>query len=63
MPYPPKNKDNVYIRIITPQDPEQRGAQLSVSFSLPINEVKKELEKRAVVVCKHYILTKTINFI
>ncbi|KAJ8247102.1 hypothetical protein GJAV_G00258760 [Gymnothorax javanicus] len=38
-----------YVRIITPSDPEQRGCQLSLSFSVPILSVFNELEKRGVV--------------
>lgn len=38
------------IHIITPSDPEQRGCQLSLSFSIPVKEVHKELEKRGVAV-------------
>ncbi|XP_064182730.1 kynureninase [Anguilla rostrata] len=37
-----------YVRIITPADPEERGCQLSLSFSVPIRSVFKELEKRGV---------------
>ena len=39
-----------FVRIITPSDPEQRGCQLSVMFSVPISKVFTELKKRAVVV-------------
>ncbi|XP_074656146.1 kynureninase-like [Tubulanus polymorphus] len=38
-----------YIEIITPSDPDQRGCQLSVKFSVPIKNVFKELVKRGVV--------------
>ncbi|XP_035006057.1 kynureninase isoform X2 [Hippoglossus stenolepis] len=37
-----------HVRIITPSDPQQRGCQLSLSFSVPIGKVFKELEKRGV---------------
>jgi kynureninase len=37
------------VEIITPADPEQRGCQLSLMFSVPIKKVFDELEKRAVV--------------
>ncbi|KAK5847757.1 hypothetical protein PBY51_016861 [Eleginops maclovinus] len=36
------------IRIITPSDPQQRGCQLSLCFSVPIRTVFKEMEKRGV---------------
>ncbi len=39
-----------YVDIITPSDPDQRGAQLSVVLSDPINKVYNELIKRGVVV-------------
>ena len=39
-----------YVRIITPANTEERGAQLSVMFSVPIIKVYKELKKRGVVV-------------
>ncbi|XP_065063086.1 kynureninase-like [Rhopilema esculentum] len=47
-----KGKDpagKFYIEIVTPRDPNQRGCQLSVRFSLPIIDIKKELDKRGVV--------------
>ncbi|KAI1884902.1 hypothetical protein AGOR_G00214670 [Albula goreensis] len=37
-----------YIRIITPTNPEERGCQLSLSFSVPIRTVFQELEKRGI---------------
>lgn len=40
---------NVKVRIFTPSDPDQRGAQLSLSFSVQISTIFKELEKRGVV--------------
>lgn len=36
------------VHIITPSNPAERGCQLSLSFSLPIRAVFKELEKRGV---------------
>ena len=39
-----------YIEIITPSDPEHRGCQLSVMFSIPVAQVFVELKKRGVVV-------------
>lgn len=38
------------VRIITPSDPEQRGCQLSLAFSIHIRKVFEELEKRGVAV-------------
>lgn len=38
------------VEIITPSDPEQRGAQLSLIFSVPLSAVQEELQKRGVVV-------------
>ncbi|CAL1598519.1 unnamed protein product [Knipowitschia caucasica] len=37
-----------YVHILTPSDPQQRGCQLSLCFSLPIRTVFQELEKRGV---------------
>ncbi|XP_077990330.1 kynureninase-like [Glandiceps talaboti] len=38
-----------YVRIITPSDPNQRGCQLSLAFSVPIKAMYEELEKRGIV--------------
>ncbi|XP_003966728.2 kynureninase isoform X2 [Takifugu rubripes] len=38
-----------HVHIITPSDPEQRGCQLSLCFSINIQRVFQELEKRGVV--------------
>lgn len=45
-----KDANKPHVRIITPSDPEQRGCQLSLSFSIQIGKVFQELEKRGVVV-------------
>ena len=43
----------VHLSIITPINPAERGCQLSVKFSVPMKSVRKELDKRGVVVsCK-----------
>ena len=42
--------EGVHVEILTPSDPDQRGAQLSLSFSINITQVFYELEKRGVVV-------------
>lgn len=39
-----------YVTILTPSEPEWRGCQLSVMFSLPIKNVFQALEERGVVV-------------
>lgn len=39
-----------YLRIITPSDPEQRGNQLSIWFSIHVGLVFQELAYRGVVV-------------
>ena len=41
---------HIHVDIITPSDPAQRGAQLSLSFSIPVLHVFEELTKRGVVV-------------
>jgi len=43
-----KGDQKVYVDILTPQDPEQRGAQLSVQLSLAIAKIFIELKKRGV---------------
>lgn len=44
------NPDKPFIKIISPSEPEERGCQLSLCFSLPIRDVFKELEKRGIAV-------------
>ncbi|XP_062270749.1 kynureninase [Scomber scombrus] len=44
----PSRPDKPHVHIITPSDPQQRGCQLSLSFSVPIRRVFQELEKRGV---------------
>ncbi|XP_040888265.1 kynureninase [Toxotes jaculatrix] len=44
----PTQPHKPHVRIITPSDPQQRGCQLSLSFSVPIRKVFQELEKRGV---------------
>ncbi|XP_054632758.1 kynureninase isoform X3 [Dunckerocampus dactyliophorus] len=44
----PAQSGKLQVRIITPSDPEQRGCQLSLCFSIPIRRVFQELEKRGV---------------
>lgn len=39
-----------HVRIITPSDPQQRGCQLSLCFSVPVQRIFQQLEKRGVVV-------------
>ena len=38
------------LKIITPEDPRQRGSQLSLVFSREVSGVHKKLEERAIVV-------------
>ncbi|NP_001276522.1 kynureninase isoform 2 [Mus musculus] len=50
------SKDNTenkgpIVNIITPSRAEERGCQLTLTFSIPKKSVFKELEKRGVVVC------------
>ncbi|XP_068014770.1 kynureninase isoform X3 [Melanerpes formicivorus] len=42
------NPEKPFVKIITPSQTEERGCQLTLSFSLPIKSVFKELEKRGV---------------
>lgn len=46
----PTQPHKPYVRIITPSDPQQRGCQLSLSFSVHIRKVFQGLEKRGVAV-------------
>ncbi|KRZ74563.1 Kynureninase, partial [Trichinella papuae] len=42
-------KNPIYCEVITPQDPEQRGCQLSLKFSANFSAVYDQLQKRGVV--------------
>ena len=44
------DNSEVHVEILTPSDLDQRGAQLSLSFSVSIIKVFEELRKRGVVV-------------
>ena len=48
-------RDKLTLRIITPEDPNQRGSQLSLVFSKEVSDVHKKLEKRAIVVRSHIL--------
>ena len=55
------NPHKPYVHIITPSNPEERGCQLSLSFSVPIRAIFQELEKRGVAVSSsRYICTHKI---
>ena len=41
---------NSLLEIITPRNPNQRGAQLSVIFSVSLEKVQKHLDERGIVV-------------
>ena len=45
-----KRSTSVQVSVISPADPEQRGCQLSLRFSIPVKKVIEEIEKRGVVV-------------
>ncbi|CAL8308200.1 unnamed protein product [Merluccius merluccius] len=45
----PSRPDKPHVTILTPSDPQQRGCQLSLSFSVPVSRVFQELERRGVV--------------
>lgn len=54
------NPDHIRVEILTPSDPQQRGAQLSLAFSIDLIQVINELTKRGVVVsCLHHDLEVT----
>ncbi len=42
--------DSPFVEIITPEDPAQRGSQLSAMFSVSVVEVFEALQRRGVVV-------------
>lgn len=46
------NPEKPFVKIITPPQIEERGCQLTLTFSLPIKSVFEELEKRGVAVSK-----------
>ena len=48
------SKNRPYLKIITPADPEQRGSQLSIWFSVHVGLVFRELSLRGVVVIYVY---------
>lgn len=41
--------EHAFVEILTPHDPKQRGAQLSLAFSFDIHRVFKEMSKRGVM--------------
>lgn len=55
------NPEKPFVRIITPPRVEERGCQLTLSFSLPIKSVFDELEKRGVAVSKSNVIFLTSN--
>lgn len=60
------NPEKPFVRIITPSQIEERGCQLTLSFSLPIKSVFKELEKRGVAVSKSnfiFLASETLNLL
>lgn len=50
------NTDGPFVEIITPSNPSQRGSQLSLMFSVPLNRVQELLQKSGVVVCSCLIV-------
>lgn len=44
-----EKKDKIFFDSLTPTDPEQRGAQISLRFSSNVRKVHAELEKRGVL--------------
>lgn len=50
----PAQPHKPHVHILTPSDPQQRGCQLSLSFSVHIRKVFQELEKRGVAVSTSY---------
>lgn len=52
----PAQPHKPHVHIITPSDPEQRGCQLSLSFSVHIQKVFQELEKRGIAVSRTTVL-------
>ena len=45
-----ESKRDLTLKIITPEDPRQRGSQLSLVFSKEVSGVHRKLEERAIVV-------------
>ncbi|PAV58043.1 hypothetical protein WR25_18810 isoform A [Diploscapter pachys] len=50
----PHRRSKISVKIITPAEFHERGCQLSLRFSVPIDLVYKELTKRGVAVDKRY---------
>ncbi|CAH1773025.1 unnamed protein product [Owenia fusiformis] len=57
-PTPANPHSRPYAEVISPRDPDQRGCQLSIMFSVSLKNVYTELEKRGVVcdVRKPYVI-------
>ena len=49
-----QSSDKKLIDIITTRDPQQRGCQLSVTFSIPLEEIHQQIEKMGVLVMESY---------
>lgn len=45
-----KTEENIFVKIITPRDPNQRGCQLSLHFECDIQKLFNELIKRGIAV-------------
>ena len=59
----PAKPHKPHVSIITPSDPQQRGCQLSLCFSIHIQKVFQELEKRGVAVSKEILIIVSLFMI
>lgn len=59
----PAQPHKPHVRIITPSDPEQRGCQLSLSFSVHIQKVFQDLQKRGIAVSRTTVLKSHHSYI
>ena len=53
--------DKLTMESLTPSDPEQRGAQLSIRFSKHVKQMFDEVSKRGVIVSLYNLFLFTIK--
>lgn len=51
-----EKKNSIQFQIITPTDPQQRGAQLSLKFNCNIQSIYAELIRRGIAVMSYFFV-------